>query len=349
MRVSPPLVLALLAAGGCSSDDGPPLTDATSLNCPYPGNLPFRLPTSGYAKPVNETTVSTEKVAKDQAFDLLGNPIGLGVQAAADLDDTAVPTAGAISFDGSKARTTATQGLLSDPLPGEHVSLWYLDLPDWQSIGTTVTDDGGQYHAALPSFHAATGATIYSMLDADGSCAAHSIYLYPAGTKVVVVDIDGTLTTDDNQILMQTTNESYVPAMMGSAAALTQAWSHLNYPVIYLTARPHILQPESRAWLASQGFADGPLITEGGGKAADVYKTLWLQRLITNFGWNVVAAYGNASTDITAYNNVSIPKAQTFIVGPLAGSDGTTPIDNMDFSAHIASYVQAQPVQPASP
>jgi phosphatidate phosphatase PAH1 len=67
--------------------------------------------------------------------------------------------------------------------------------------------------------------------------------------------------------------------------------------------------------------------------------------MIQSFGWNVVAAYGNASTDITAYENAGIPKTQTFIVGPLAGSGGTVPIDNMDFAQHIQTYVDAQPNQ----
>jgi len=73
------------------------------------------------------------------------------------------------------------------------------------------------------------------------------------------------------------------------------------------------------------------------------YKTAWLQRMVTTFGWNIVAAYGNADTDITAYDAAGIPKSQTFIVGPLAGSMGTMPIDNMDFSDHITTYVDAQP------
>ena len=35
------LLLLLLAA--CGGTDEPPLTDATALACPSPGNLPFRL------------------------------------------------------------------------------------------------------------------------------------------------------------------------------------------------------------------------------------------------------------------------------------------------------------------
>ncbi len=31
--------------------------------------------------------------------------------------------------------------------------------------------------------------------------------------------------------------------------------------------------------------------------------------MVNDFGWNIVAAYGNADTDITAYANVNIPLA----------------------------------------
>jgi phosphatidate phosphatase PAH1 len=91
-------------------------------------------------------------------------------------------------------------------------------------------------------------------------------------------------------------------------------------------------------------FPDGPLITSNGTAAdAGAYKTIWMKRMIQDFGWKVVAAYGNADTDIIAYEAAGVPKAVTFIVGPLAGNSGTTPIANNDFSAHIAGFVAAQP------
>jgi phosphatidate phosphatase PAH1 len=133
--------------------------------------------------------------------------------------------------------------------------------------------------------------------------------------------------------------------MMGGADHLTQAWAAKGYTIVYLTARTHDLRAESRSWLEDLGFPTGPLITENGAKA-DVYKTLWLKRMIQSFGWEVVAAYGNADTDITAYDNAGIAKDRTFIVGPLAGMSGTQPIANLDFTNHIATYVAIQPANP---
>jgi phosphatidate phosphatase PAH1 len=145
---------------------------------------------------------------------------------------------------------------------------------------------------------------------------------------------------------MEIADPTYDPMMMGHADLLTQTWAMKGYPVIYLTNRPHPLRVETRTWLAEKMMPTGPVITSNGTASdAAAYKTVWLQRMTQTFGWQIVAAYGNASTDITAYANAGIPKSETFIVGPLAGSDSTQPIDNMDFAQHIQSYVDTQPNQ----
>jgi hypothetical protein len=277
---------------------------------------------------------------KDESSDLLGNPGGL--VANNFLADTDAPSA-TTSYHGIKARTTATGGLFATPLPGENVSLWSYDGTAWAEEGHAKTDANGEYD--LPTtFTAANNHPLYSMLEADGSCAEHFNLLLPPGSKVVVTDIDGTLTTDDNQELMEIPDATYVPLMMGAANTMLQAWDAKKYPVIYLTARPQVLREESRGWLRDQSFPTGPLITAVDVEEASAYKTLWLKRMVTTFGWVPVAAYGNADTDVTAYANVGIAKDITFIVGPLGGDGGTVAIPNMDFSAHITSFIDAQPV-----
>jgi len=328
----------------CSnSEPPPPLTNATSLQCPSPGALPFRLLSSGFQKSSNQALATDNPRNKDEASDTIGNPGGL--TASVYLADVQSPSMAPVDYAGTKARTMPTQGAFATPLAGENVSLWYYDIDKaaWQSVGRGKTADDGTYDLPATGFVAPNGRPIYSMLEADGSCAEHFDYLLAPGSKVVVTDIDGTLTTNDAEFIMQVADGSYVPMMMTAADKLMQAWSMKGYPVIYLTARPAVYRVESRGWLADQGFPDGPLITETGGKAADVYKTLWLNRMVQSFQWTVVAAYGNADTDITAYANAGIPKAQTFIVGPLAGNSGTVAIPNMDFTQHIATFVAAQP------
>lgn len=344
-RLLPVLALILALIPACSdSDPEPALSTATSLQCPFPGALPFRLSSRGFQKAANRTLVADNPRNKDEASDTLGNPGG--VTASIYLADDQAPAAAGVDYRGTKARTIPTGGLFAMPLAGENVSLWYYDTSNaaWQSVGSGKTGSDGSYDVPATGFVAPNGRPIYSVLEADGSCDEHFDYLLALGSKVIVTDIDGTLTTDDSEILKQIADDTHVPAMMTAADRLTQAWAAKGYPVVYLTARPHGFRPESRGWLADLGFPDGPLITANGGPAADVYKTLWLKRMIQDFQWNVVSAYGNADTDITAYANAGIPKDHTFIVGPLAGNSGTIAIPNMDYTQHIATFVAAQPV-----
>jgi len=334
-------VLALLAA--CSSDSDPPLTDATSLHCPAPGALPFRLSSDGFRNASNETLAASNPRIKDEASDTIGGSVTASVY----LPDDQAPSAGAIHFRGAKARSRATGGGAPNALAGETVSLWTYDASGgaWQALGTTTTGSDGYYDLAATD-EVPNGQPVYAMLEADGSCAEHYDYVLPAGSKVVVSDIDGTLTLDDTELIKQVGDASYVPKLMTGGDHLLQAWANKGYPIVYLTARPHELRAESRGWLTDLGFPTGPLITTNGGSETAAYKTLWLERM-TSFGWDIVAAYGNADTDITAYANAGIPLTQTFIVGPLAGQGMTQPIANMDFGEHIATYVAAQPANAA--
>ncbi len=336
------LLVLVLVTAACSSDPGlPPLTHDTSLQCPMPDGLPFRTTTTGFQVAQNESLASSEPRAKDQASDTVGNPGGL--VANIYLADGAAAVAGPVTYHGVKARTAVTAGYFADPLPGEKVSLWSYDGSAWNSIASATLDADGAYDLSATGFIAANKQPVYSMLEADGSCAEHYTTLLPPGSKVVITDIDGTLTIDDNQLIDQIPDATYVPIAMGSAVELMKAWDAKNYSIIYLTARPHVLRVESRGWLRDAGFPNGALLTAIQTEEASAYKTAWLRRMVTQFGWVPVAAYGNADTDITAYNNVGIPKDRTFIVGPLAGSNGTQPIQGMDFGAHIAGYVAAQP------
>lgn len=351
-----PAILMLLGAVACSGDDSSSerptraacvpakgsLTAANRLACPFPSELPFDVD-YGFASKANADVEANAGCSKDQASDVIGNPGG--AQASVYIADAASPAAGAIPFHGEKARAASTSLLLTEPLPGETVSLWFNDGTEWTSLGEGTTDASGRYDIDGDGWIPPNGEPVYAVLEADGGCAEHYAYLYPPTTKVVVIDIDGTLTTDDAQIVLQSSNASYVPLAMTHAVELTKAWAETHhYPVIYLTARQHALRAESRSWLSDLGFTPGPLITEGGTLGADAYKTLWLQRMTQSFGWEIFAAYGNADTDITAYENAGIAKDHTFIIGPLAGTRGTQPIANMDYTSHIADFVAKQPV-----
>lgn len=335
--------LILLAACGSSGDD---LTDATELTCPAPGDLPFKMKSDGFVDPSNKNLVTMSTRIKDEASDWFGNPDGAMTNVY--IDDSATPSEGTPTYHGAKARTKPAQGVFQTPLTGENVSLWSYDSDAevWNQLARGMTDDSGVYDLAATGYTAVDDTVVYSMLEADGSCGSHYNYTIPRGTKVIVTDIDGTLTTDDAQIIMQVGDPTYDPMMVGAANTMLQAWAAKGYPIVYLTARAHLYDAETRQWLDAHDFPKGPVITSNGTtQDADVYKTIWMHRVMDAFGWTPYAVYGNADTDITAYANVTIPLDKTFIVGPLGGMRGTTAIPNLDFTAHISAFVDAQPAQ----
>ena len=331
--------LALLLVVAACGTDAPPLTHDTSLACPSPDGLPFRV-SSGFRHAQNANLAKMDTRVKHEAADTLGNPGG--AVANTHLADTAM-VGSTFEVDGTMGVTTTTGGLFSMPITDEYVSAWTYDGTAWKQLGKTLTDQDGVF--SIPATMEPNGQPIYAVLEANGTCAPAYDETLPTGAKVVVTDIDGTLTTSDNELAMEIADPTYDPMMMGHADALLKAWAMKGYTIIYLTNRPHPLRVETRGWLAEKMMPTGPVITSNGTASdAAAYKTVWLQRMVQTFGWNIVAAYGNASTDITAYQNAGIPKTQTFIVGPLAGSGGTQPIDNMDFQAHITGYVDQQPM-----
>ena len=105
-------------------------------------------------------------------------------------------------------------------------------------------------------------------------------------------------------------------------------------PVVYLTGRPYWLVEHTRAWLHEGGYAPGLVHTtlrhrdvvpnEGG---VGAFKAAYL-RSLQAAGLRIVAAYGNAVTDVAAYAAAELAPTQTFIIGPHAGEGGTIAVQD---------------------
>lgn len=334
------------AGGGASTGAG--TSDATVLACPNPGQLPFTLESSGWVDPDNESLAASEERYKDEASDRLGS-VSLSATTYDAIDAASTPAAP--RYAGRKARAPLTSGLESNGLPGENVSLWVHDAEaGWTSLGRTKTDGLGDFSFDLgAAVTLAPGQAVYSVLEADGSCAPHYDALFPSGTPVILTDIDGTMTLSDEELFSQIADGSYDPKENASASAMMNLWSDKGYPIVYLTARPHAFRAETRAWLDAHGFPVGAVVTASSlvfDESAREYKRSWVNRVLTDFGWEVVAAYGNATSDIDAYEDAGVPKEITFIVGPEAGAAGTVAIEGNDFSSHVSDFVQPYPDAP---
>jgi hypothetical protein len=125
------------------------------------------------------------------------------------------------------------------------------------------------------------------------------------GRDVVVFDIDGTLTTDEGS-----------NAVQPDAPAAVNAFVRKGYAVVYVTARWRAVQESStRSWLSSNGFPDLPLYMSSTLLLDDQSKVTYKTQTLTTIEQGtpeVVGAYGDSSSDFTAYANVGVPTARVF-------------------------------------
>jgi hypothetical protein len=166
----------------------------------------------------------------------------------------------------------------------------------------------------------------------------------------VVTDIDETLTTTDGEWLSQLADPTHDPAMRPEANALMQAYADQGYGIFYVTARGEDAQladgrsarEATRDWLVDHDFPvdeDRLYLADGIGALGDsavAYKSGVIDDLGTD-GWSFDWAYGNADTDILAFQASEIPNDTIFLVGELAGTMGVEPIVDGDaYAAHRA-------------
>ncbi|MCA9628356.1 MAG: hypothetical protein KC766_11845 [Myxococcales bacterium] len=347
-------LLAILAAvpacrGGGTDDSGGSGGsggggNVSGLQCPNPGTLPFSTESSSFENADSADTESLERV-KDSASDILGNPGGKYAYTTMPVEDA--PLDAPYVFEGQKARTVVTTGLSFTGFSEEYVSFWVEDGSSWKNLGRQKTDTDGNYSFSLSDFVGGQPPRIgYAILEGDGSCTAHYSFLLERGANVIVTDIDGTLTSSDEELTKQIGDGNYDPQENQSASVMMNRWAKKGYQVVYLTARPHFFRAETRAWMIEHGFPEGPMITANQlvfGDSARTYKRTWVNRIADSFGWTVTAAYGNAGSDIDAYEDAGIPKDITFIIGENAGQSGTVAIQGNDYTAHITEFVDAQP------
>jgi len=329
-----PVALALSACptdGPSNDDDSAPSgidNTVTSLSCPEPAALPFPTETSEWVAPSTEDQFAGT-VPGYGGLDLLG------------------PQSGSVGLQGIMGRNDR---FVTDPIVGEWVSIWRWNLSaGWAELGRTQTDfaEAGTYGVDVDSAALPGGdARVYAVLEGAGHCADHGVFRWPAGTPVIVTDIDGTLTLSDDELTNQLADPSYVPLEYTDAKEMTQAWTDKGYRVVYLTARPHPLRSLTRPWLDALEFPFGPVSTAPelvfGGTAAD-YKAAFVDRLQDDLGWDVVAAYGNAGSDIDGYEAAGVAKDRTFIIGPNAGDDGTVAVTGDGWTDHIADFIASFP------
>lgn len=224
-------------------------------------------------------------------------------------------------------------GLNDDDLNDEDVDIYLLrDCARWERLGTAATSRDSAPHAAVEGV-ADSGGRVYVQIPAaqrlgvgwhrllfvvrgDHTTATQWINVVPATARVVVTDVDGTLTESENAAFTALFTGP-PPAANPGGADMLRALVDRGYQVMYLTARPEWLEPTTHQWLTLRGFPRGIVHTTLGltgalGGAAETFKTEELRALRTRFMRSPDYGFGNTDSDVAAYVAGMVPTAGSF-------------------------------------
>ena len=236
---------------------------------------------------------------------------------------------------------------LHKDLEGEkvHAYIYGTGMTQWQYLGRYTTNSDGKIAVALGA-RAVGDYVVRFVVEGDLSATSGYLSVVDPGRDAVLFDIDGTLTINDFEAYAD-----YVGVKTATAYAyapeVVNTYRQKGYQVIFLTARPYWVTKDGREWLGIKNIGQWHYHSNpyGGGPIppnTQQFKTDYVRYLRNTVGLNIIRAYGNATTDIAAYADGGIPKANTFIIGPNAGASGTQPI-NGEYGAHHAFVVTPTP------
>lgn len=169
-------------------------------------------------------------------------------------------------------------------------------------------------------------------------------------THAVVTDIDETLTTSNDEWVAQLMDPEHDPAMRPDADTLMRSYADLGYAILYVTARGEEMtlsdgrsaREATEDWLVAHDFpmADGALFLSPDTLMDEDETIAYKQGVLEDHaaeGWALDWAYGNAETDIIAFQNGGMADDTIFLVGELAGTMGVQAIDDASaYTAHLA-------------
>lgn len=143
---------------------------------------------------------------------------------------------------------------------------------------------------------------------AEGTC---RIFVWPADSRVLLTDVDHTV-SDISEPRVPFTDNASIPPLSGAVEALGKLSA--KYRIVYLSARDDSLYNKTRAWLTEKGFPDGPVFCRDFhlGERQVAFKSTFIAELKHLFH-NIEAGVGDRRTDAAAYlaNDLT-----TFIIDP---------------------------------
>lgn len=237
--------------------------------------------------------------------------------------------------------------VLHKDLEGEYVHVYITGsgMNSWQHVGRYTTDSDGKVYANL-GVRPVGDYQVRMVVEGDLSSVSGYLTVVEPGRQAVLFDVDGTLTISDFEAYADYAGVK-TAAPYGYATQTVNAYKAKGYQIIYLTARPYWVTRDAREWFDKMGilrwhyrsnpYGDGPIPPN-----TQQHKTDYVKYLRNVVGLDIIRAYGNATTDIAAYADGGIPKAQTYIIGEHAGKEGTQPVTG-DYTHHYSTVVVNTP------
>lgn len=208
---------------------------------------------------------------------------------------------------------------LDKDLEDEDVELFACIDSQWQLLGETRSNDDGRFTFSLTGDARLPAGIrdVYVSVKGDRSGAAFLALVTPPGHRVIVSDVDGTLTESENSYPISLATDGVPAAHPHAPEALASAIGH-GVSVVYITARGDRFTQDTREWFAAKGFPRGPIrmpsaiITLPGDETVE-FKTDALQSLA---GLELVGGIGNRNSDIEAYTSAGLTPDRILIKLP---------------------------------
>lgn len=204
---------------------------------------------------------------------------------------------------------------------------------EFSVLGVAITTDDGE-HAEVDGAHDSGGRVYFRVPEGktlglgrhevrlrvlgDGTEASLAVHVVPRGTKLVVSDVDGTLTTAEAIEVAAFLRGVTSPVRVDAARALGLL-AERGYVPVYLTARPEWLVDRTRTFLSEHGFPKGIVRTKDDksgsiGPSAAEFKKRELE-LLRAGGLEIAFGFGNRSTDVDAYAAYVTEPTHRYFVG----------------------------------
>lgn len=212
-----------------------------------------------------------------------------------------------------------TYGGTDKDLEDEDVDVFACIDRAWARVGTARTNDDGRFSLALSGDARLPAGMrdMYLSVRGDRSGAAFLALVAPAGSRMIVSDIDGTLTASENAYPIALATGGDVAAQPDAPAALMSA-AVRGVIVVYISTRGDRFTQDTRNFFAAKGFPRGPIhlpasiITIPGEDTVE-FKTAAIADLAS---FDLIAGVGNRATDVAAYRNNGLPANRIFIKLP---------------------------------